>query len=109
MIKQFIENLAPLLILGSALASCAQTEWQRPGTDAAVAAGDLRACSQQAALSARRLASVDSRHQPRLIRTPGAHPSVAMPASPADRDPLLERDFLGQCLRDKGYTQVEKR
>lgn len=88
---------------------CAQSTWQRADTDPASAAADQEQCRQQALLSARRLASVDPQNLPRVIRSPGGERSVVMPASPAGRDPLLERDFLAQCLRAKGYRQVETR
>ena len=92
-----------------ALNGCAETSWQRPGTDPAVAASDYKLCRDQASLSARRLMSVDPQNMPRIITSPGGERTVVMPAFPAVRDPLMERDFLSRCLREKGYTLVEIR
>ena len=82
-----------------------QTAWQRAGTTPETAAADYGQCLQQARLSARRLASAE--HLPRIVRTPGGERSVIVPAFPAAGDPLLERDFLAACLREKGYVLIE--
>ena len=111
--KEFIRNRTPSRALMAVpfllFAACAQTVWQRADADPAAAAVDHEQCRQQAILSARRLASVDPQNLPRMIRSPGGEKSVVMPASPAARDPLLERDFLAHCLRAKGYSPAEIR
>ena len=96
------------LCLLAALSGCAPMTWQRADTDPSVAAGDYRQCRGQATLSARRLMSVDPRNTPRIITTPGGDRTVVMPSFPPVSDPLMEMDFLGQCMRAKGYDLVEK-
>jgi len=94
-------------VIAAGTAGCAPMTWQKADTDASVQAADLKQCRDQATLAARRLMSVDPQNAPRIITGAGGDKTIVMPAFPPARDPLLEMDFTGQCMRAKGYALVE--
>ena len=98
--RPFLQSSAVGLLLG--LAGCAEMRWEKPGIDAATRDQELERCTQQARLDARR------------EETPGLDSALVYRADPMGRpvvvpNParedryLVEQDYIGVCMRGKGY------
>jgi cytosine/adenosine deaminase-related metal-dependent hydrolase len=102
-----MQSAATTIFFALVVAGCANLTWQKPGTGPGVAAADFQHCQQQARLSANRLGSSGTQTMPMAVRSPDGTRTVLMPSPVPARDALAEMDFLGACMRGRGYQLVE--
>ena len=66
----------------------------------------MHQCEQRASLLARRLGSTSRLSVPTIVGGANGAATVIMPSPMPAHDAIAEHDFLGDCLRSKGYTLV---
>lgn len=96
---------------GLVLSGCFQSgpssgEWVKPGVDGSMTARDLSYCQREARLVTREESKIDQdiiASRGSDWQTTGSYSSNV--AQMRDRSAVREREMVGRCMRNRGYSQ----
>jgi hypothetical protein len=101
-----IRSVYPVLAAGfwALLGGCAQLEWHKADTTAAVRDRDAAECTAQARSEALRRMPLLQPPGPRIVVDNEGRALAIQPSGSSDERFLIEHDLARACMRERGYV-----